>query len=165
MNIVFLDFDGPMIPGRAYWMEGQTRPYVTKFDPVAVSLVNRLCEKTNSQLVIHSSWRRAITHISAIPDIRTHIKEQGLLEVYFHEELLCPTHMTGTSSRWEDITEWIADNGQPDNYVVIEDEICPSSYEDIKKHMVSIDFDEGFTWERYLKACELLGYTERSLFI
>lgn len=159
-NIVFLDFDGPMIPQRAYFMEGQTRPYVMKFDPCAVSLVNRLCEKTDAQIVVHSSWRRAHTHIAAVPDLRTHMREQGLLEVYFHDDLFCPIHETGTSSRWNDITQWMNKNEIPTQYVIIEDEICPNSYKELKEHMISVDFNEGFTWERYETALYRFGKEE-----
>lgn len=54
MKVLFLDFDGPMIPSRAAGLSpGATW---TTFDPVAVHHINKILDKRVT-LVISSSWR------------------------------------------------------------------------------------------------------------
>lgn len=55
MRILFLDIDGVFIPQRAYLMADQTKPYVMKFCPSVVGMVNDIAKQTDCQFVIHSS--------------------------------------------------------------------------------------------------------------
>ena len=65
MKILFLDFDGPVIPQRAYAYNLQQRDKWNKgglihryMDPSAVAIVKDVLVTTGAQLVISSSWRR-----------------------------------------------------------------------------------------------------------
>lgn len=155
---MFLDFDGPMIPLRAYFLQGQTHP-VSKFDPCAVGLINKLCKDAKAKIVVHSSWRKF--HVEDTTgleggSIRSHMIAQGLKEEYFHEDLLCPFRFS--SSRWHDISEWLLDHEHISEYVVIEDEAIPYGLEErFKPKVIQVHFDEGFTWLNFTHACDVLN--------
>src|SRR5258706_10618505 len=118
-KIIFLDFDGVMIPERAYWLDGQTRP-VTKFDPVAVSLINRLCKKTSAKIVIVSSWRRTV--LNEVPsDLKQHLIEQGIQEKFIHEDHSCPYKFT--SSKYSDVSFWLDDHPEVEEHIIIDDDL------------------------------------------
>lgn len=54
-RILFLDIDGVLLPGRAYMLPNQTNnPYVTVFDPCAVSMLNDALRKQKRKIVVHS---------------------------------------------------------------------------------------------------------------
>ena len=56
-KVLPLDIDGVLLPGRAYVLPNQTNnPYVTVFDPCAVSMLNSALAKQKRQIVVHSSW-------------------------------------------------------------------------------------------------------------
>lgn len=113
-KIIFLDIDGPMIPHRALLLPGQT-PIMTIFDPVAVSLVNHLCEEYGWKLVIHSAWIRiyggAFTH--------NHCIEQGLKAEHFHEDAWCSEHIDWRYTR---IAEWLKRHPEVTVYAAVDDE-------------------------------------------
>lgn len=159
-RIIFLDFDGPMIPLRAYYMAGQTKEFVTKFDPVAVGLINRLAMKAEAKIVLHTSWRR--TTLMGVPDLREHILQEGIKEEYLHEKLLCP--MRFTSSRWHDIGMWLKGR-DVENYVIIEDEPIPYGAEQYKDYLVQCSFENGFTYDRYLLALDKFNLAEDNILV
>ena len=58
MNIIFQDIDGPLIPLRMYF--GGSRPFNLQagsfvYDPVAVGMLNHLCEKFGARVVFNSA--------------------------------------------------------------------------------------------------------------
>ena len=102
-TIFFCDIDGVLLPGRAYYMAGQTWPLQTKFDPCAVGMLNRLCKELDGKVVIHSNWRgteerRLAKHMRGLQD---HFVEQGVLAEYMHGDPLCPS--STRRDRWTDI--------------------------------------------------------------
>lgn len=156
-KVVFLDFDGPMIPLRAMCLEGQTSDPPSVFDPCAVALLNRLCDKTKSKIVVHSHWRYSPVHKEKYPDIKAHLISQGVKEEHLHEDLLCEE----IDWRWVDIKAWLAKHPEVNNYVIIEDTYIPVGFEKFEPHMIKVDFSEGFSWRNYEKALERFGRTEK----
>ena len=161
MNIVFLDIDGPMIPARALFMQEQTEGYPTRFDPCAVGLLNELCKRADAKIVIHSHWRKSFWHLENVPDIKKHLIEQGISEEHFHDVHLCPRKLT--SDRWHDINMWVDDCDEDiDGFVILEDEEPHEHFRHIH-NLVAIDYDEGFTFERFNAALKVLGQPPISL--
>lgn len=156
-NVVFLDFDGPMIPLRAMPLEGQTNDPPSKFDPCAVGLLNRLCEKTHSKIVIHSHWRYSPVHCEKYPDLKKHLIDQGVKEEYLHDDLECEK----LDWRWVDIQAYLKKHPEITNYVIIEDTHIPIGFEHFEPHMIKIDFVDGFDWRAYEKALARFGRTEK----
>lgn len=161
-NIIFLDLDGPMIPTRCFYMEGQTEGTPTKFDPCAVGLLNKLAEEANAKIVLHSHWRKSYFHREAFPDFRVKLIEEGVKAEYLHADFECPRRLT--SDRWHDIGMWLEDHeDEVTNFVILEDLPIPLGLSYYEPHTVKIDFDEGFTWNRYAEARKILKLPEVGL--
>jgi hypothetical protein len=159
MRVIFLDFDGPMIPGRCYFMKNARVEGIPQFDPVAVGLVNRLAEKSKAKIVIHSNWRKGY-YKGDVP-LRDWIISQGLDPKHFHEDFFAPQKLS--SDRFHDIQMWISDHPELKEFVILEDVMLSIGYERWLPNFVHIDYMEGFTWERYIKALDIFGEVETIL--
>lgn len=145
-KIIFLDIDGPMIPHRALLLPGQT-PIMTVFDPVAVSLLNHLCEEYGWRIVIHSAWIKIyggeFTH--------KHCISQGIKAEHFHEDAFCNEHIEWRYTR---IAEWLNRHPEVKTYAMVDDE--PFAFDQYDKttkypegmslHMVQVNYFNGFLY-------------------
>ena len=143
-KVLFLDIDGPMIPGRSYTMEGQTKPLVKTFDPCAVGLINDLCKCSGWRIVIHSSWLKILGEHETV----YHCQTQGLKGDYFHDDPFCKESINWRYTR---VAEWLSRHPDTTHYVILDDDLYryDMSYEgvvhphDMAKHLLLIDFEEG----------------------
>lgn len=147
-NIIFLDFDGVMIPRRAYFMANQTKGIVTKFDPCAVGMLNSLCEKHDAKIVLVTSWRK--TNIHGKDDLIAHIIEEGIDPKHVHTDHSCPTKFS--SSKYHDMGFWLEDHPEVEKAVVIDDDLSPEYAGETLKKPVEVrfvvpDFNEGLTYK------------------
>lgn len=147
-KILFLDIDGPMIPGRAYVMAGQTGPIVKTFDPVAVGLLNMICQNKGWRIVIHSSWIK----VFGGQETYDHCIAQGLKPQYFHKDAWCDETIHWRYTR---VAKWLVEHPDVTRYHMIDDE--PYSIdidltetvlkyphpEDMEKHLILVDFYDG----------------------
>lgn len=155
-KIIFLDIDGPMIPGRSYKMAGQTKPIVMKFDPVAVSIINDACEHHDRKIVIHSSWLR----VFGLQETYVHCLKEGLLDAHFHNEALCNGH---DHYRYDRVLDWLSRHPEVDDFVIVDDdlpdfmtmEFGPDHEDDYSKklrgHILPVDFDDGLLMSHWRK--------------
>lgn len=150
--IIFFDLDGVLLPGKAYYMPGQTWPIPVKFDPCAVGLLNSLALKLDAKLVLHSNWRntearRVDRDMAPLTDWLT---EQGILEQHLHPlRPQCPVRRT----RWQAISDWFSGEEcryQKEKVVVIDDESCPDDWR-FRTRLYRTDFDEGLSYGLYRK--------------
>jgi len=147
-RILFLDIDGPMIPQRAYDMPNQTRPIVTIFDPCAVGMINRACNKQKRKIVLHSSWIRTKfieTYVNG--DVKEHCIAQGIEAELFHDDAYCNRDV---SWRYDRVDLWLQDHPGTTDFVVLDDEKCDPLWH-YKKQLLLIDFDNGMTMKDYCK--------------
>lgn len=149
-KIIFLDIDGPMIPGRAYNMPGQTKPVVKNFDLCAVGLLNALCQNKGWRIVIHSSWLRDWGE----QETYDHCVEQGLKPQYFHKDAWC---FGGIHWRYTRVAKWLKEHPEIKRYHILDDE--PYSIDidlykavqdnphpdDMSDHLILVDFFDGIT--------------------
>ncbi len=147
-KILFLDIDGPMIPGRAYSMPGQTKPLVKTFDPVAVGLLNALCQDKGWRIVLHTSWIR----VWGGQETYDHCVQQGLKPQYFHKDAWCDEEIHWRYTR---VAKWLVEHPEIDRYKILDDEPYSEDidiYEkalryphpaDMKDHLVLVDFYDG----------------------
>lgn len=149
--ILFLDIDGVLLPGRAYYMASQTQPLVTRFDPCVVGMVNKLCAEIDAKIVIHSNWRRTEPRRIArgARSLREHFINEGILPENLHPNVLCP--MKFSSSRWMDISAWLEEHPEvgPEDFFVLEDEDCPTDWPHASR-VIQCDFDNGLTVAQYM---------------
>ena len=144
-KVLFLDIDGVLLPRRAYMLPNQTNnPYVTVFDPCAVSMLNDALRKQKRQIVVHSSWIRCCTRT----EIWEHLVTQGVDQNYFHEEWYTDSHYHW---RYDRVRDWMSRHKEVTDWVVVDDEV-PASADDLKfleGHSIFTDFDEGITMQIY----------------
>lgn len=147
-KILFLDIDGPMIPYRCLVMPGQT-PVWSVFDPVAVSLVNHLCEEHGWKIVLHSSWVR----IEGGEKTHQHCVNQGILRDHFHEDAWCKEYI---GYRYSRVAEWLSRHPEVSTYVMVDDEpYAPDRFAEFKhpegmaSRLVLVDYYDGFLFSTY----------------
>jgi len=149
-RILFLDIDGPLIPSRAYEMPSQTHnPFVTIFDPCAVGMINKACEKQDRKIVLHSSWIRT-AHMypeTLNMDVREWCIHQGIHKSLFHEDAYCNRE---TSWRYDRIGQWLQDHPGTNDFVILDDE-APEPTWHYKRNVLLIDFENGITMKDYHK--------------
>lgn len=143
-KILFLDIDGPMIPGRSYTMPGQTKPLVSKFDPVAVGIINLFCSVKDYKIVLHTSWLR----YNGEQETLDHCLAEGLLKKYFHEDCLCDGNEVWRFNR---VARWLDKHPEVTHYIILDDEpyaqnrdagVCEHP-KDMADHMILVDFEDG----------------------
>lgn len=155
-QILFLDIDGPMIPYRAAWLPEQT-PVMTKFDPIAVAMINKLCEKRPElKIVLHSSW----VYINGGEETLRHCINQGIKKEYFYEA--DPFVKEDIHWRYNRVAEWLERHPEVTGYVIIDD----TAYEkdtggmqhpqEMNSRLVLIDYNDGITTDKYSDIMEVL---------
>lgn len=148
--IIFFDLDGVLIPGKAYYMPGQTWPLPVKFDPCAVGLLNSLAQKLEAKLVLHSNWRNTEARRSErdMRPLTDWLLEQGIQERHLHPvRPQCPVRKT----RWLAISDWFSGEEcryQRERVIVLDDERCPQDWR-FRDRLYVTDFDEGLTYAIY----------------
>lgn len=143
--VILLDFDGPMIPMRAYFLPTQTNP-VSIFDPCAVALLNRLIAISQAKIVISSTWGRQ--GLSTITDV---LAKNNIDPSHLHEDWITPRKFS--SSRSSECKWWLDDHPEVTHYVALDDEQL--NY-DMLPHAIQCDPYEGFSWRNYLECCLFL---------
>lgn len=144
MKIIFLDFDGPIIPARTLALSEQ---YDT---PCATSgsLVNRCLERADAQLVISSSWR--YNGYKVCCEI---LKAARIDPTRLHVDWETPQLHSFSRSREDEIHQWTLKHGVT-HYVAIDDlplDKLPGV------HRVHVTSENGFLLEHYLETCKKLG--------
>lgn len=170
MKIVFLDFDGPLIPGKCGFINNKYKNNIEMkndgkynelldgnfhyfaFDQFVVDYLNSLCYKHDDiHFVLHTSWRKFY------PDdfIFDLMKYQGL-NLRFHEDYLAPFKFS--SNRWNEISFWMDDHKDisKENIVILDDENCRKGYE-YADRLVLVDYDNGLSYNNVKKINQLLN--------
>ena len=176
--VLFLDIDGPMIPGRSFFLDQhkfQDKVYKkliklneldyggvkrfkaplirVMFDPVAVAMLNRVLEETNAWLVIHSSWSKSFSG----KQMRLILKEQGVNYTHLHKDWTTPKKFT--SHRGHEIGWWLRDHPKVKEFVIVDDSTYEFNYfEALKSRLVVVTDQDGFQLNHYQQMLDRLGY-------
>jgi hypothetical protein len=150
-RVIFLDLDGPMIPGRAYQMASQTRPIVKTFDPCAVGMLNELCKFRDYKIVLHSSWIK----IFGGEDTYKHCIEQGIKAEFFHKDAWCDERI---GWRYTRVAKWLREHPGVEEYFVVDDEPYKADMDeanphpvDLADHLILVDFNDGLLMKHTAK--------------
>ncbi|PPD51455.1 MAG: hypothetical protein CTY12_07830 [Methylotenera sp.] len=144
-KVIFLDFDGPMIPNRAFFLPNQT-PIYSIFDPCAVGMLNRLIALSDAKLVISSTWS------SKGIDVCKEVLDKNGVEGDIHPDWTTPKRLT--SSRTMEIGWWLADHSNVVDWVALDDERLDAG---LLPKFVQCDTHEGFSYRNYLEALKHLN--------
>jgi len=96
MRIVFLDFDGVLIP-----MDGTT--ISRKPAPSCIAVLNAITEQTGAQIVISSSWR----HTGSIDELRAMLRGWGVRATVIGKT---PAIHSVDVTRGQEIAAWLKAN-------------------------------------------------------
>jgi hypothetical protein len=119
VSIVFLDFDGPMIPVKAYYLPNQTK-IATQFDPCAVGMLLHLVKLTDARIVISSTHRlQGKTHIIKL------FEDNGIPTRHLHRDW--HTTLDTSFTRSQEIQMWLNDHPSIDPYIAIDDELLDNT--------------------------------------
>jgi HAD domain in Swiss Army Knife RNA repair proteins len=136
---IFLDIDGVMKPGRAYFCEKNSEAVDAGFDPLAVAAINLLCKKTGAAVVFNTTWNR-----------------QNIMDIAEAQGLTAPiagkTKYPYLTDRLMAIRHWLEDNKQQDSeWVALDD--CKIDHE----RAIAVCPENGISTQNYRDACRLLG--------
>lgn len=124
-NIIFLDIDGVLASYlKMKWIDEKGPAFVD----YSVNALNKLIEKTNSDICISSSWRIGRT----IDELQNILEKRGV-----------KCNIVGTTDRFgdrgEEILKWLDENKQYTDYIIIDDEMS-----DIIEHI-------PFSWKTHIR--------------
>lgn len=158
MKIVFLDIDGVLnIMSDSY--RTFMKPYGQHIEPHLVERLNYLIEKTDSHIVISSSWK------SNMEDLEKQMVEQGFK---YWDRVLGRTPFSGEFEdcefggyRGNQIKKWLDETAEKiDSYCIIEDEpsdVCGSRCRAILSYyVVPVDMTEGLSQNDINRALYIL---------
>ena len=160
MKIIFLDIDGVLNSERSF-LAGSHKiatmpdvPYCEKvllatIDPIAVDLVNKICEEVDAYIVLSSTHR---LHCDTIDDVRDYLAAIGINRA----RVFSATPRLNTI-RGIEIQTWIDDRpGTVTAYVIIDDsrDTTPGQ---IAEHFVHCDGLVGLDSHGYFNALRILG--------
>lgn len=145
MKVIFLDIDGVMKPARCYFHELMGKAHDGGFDPLAVAIINRLCEKTGAGIVFNTTWNHRFDTMQKAEDFAFCNDLTG--------KILGKTKYPGCQRR-EAIQHWIDTQapGGVSHWVALDD--CPSIE---GPNAVLVDGENGISVQNYRDAVELLG--------
>lgn len=173
MNILFLDIDGVLNSNRTILttdVEGKS--YLDVFrdgiDPVAVKMINKLCEKHYLQIVLVSNQRwdfLQVTEMDAIlsvwirhiPDllgIAKRLRDYGIEGRYLLDAT--PEILSPGARRDDEIRHWLFLH-PAEKFVIIDD--INNYRPDLLPFLVHVDSKEGFSFKNYQEAETILGGT------
>lgn len=135
MNYIFLDIDGVLVPENNLTRSNIYDGY--EFNVFCVELLKEIIEKTNSKIVISSSWRES----------RTLDELQGIFSHYGIENCIVGvTPILGfMSSRGEEIKRFMDEENLMDiNFVIIDD---LEEMVDLESHTVRTSSELGLRKE------------------
>lgn len=100
--VIFLDFDGPLMPIRGAYMAENYGQLHRKFDPIAVGFLNRIFDTYDVHLVISSTWR-----IKGKDEVFKLMKQNGLnYKKVIHPEEWCTPQVSLNKTRVREIMSW-----------------------------------------------------------
>jgi hypothetical protein len=126
------------------FLPGQTIPW-SVFDPVAVSLINNICQRTDAKIVLHSSWVRILGGENTF----NHCISQGINPEYFHDtDLYCKD----LNSRYSRIEDWLTHHHEVEKFCIIDDE-PPEEGDEFEfkftPHLVLVNYYIGLLFKEY----------------
>lgn len=159
MSSIFLDIDGVLNSTRSMVAARVTnsayRSYMerhySELDPIAISLLRGLVQKSKAEIIISSSWRILYKDIQFFKDLFTNFGWKDAPVVGM-------TPITDSGFRGQEVHQYIECNDFFNTpYVIIDDD------SDFYEHqpLVRTDSNVGLSYDNYSKALSMLGCVEK----
>lgn len=132
MKVIFLDIDG-VLNSDEYFdktknlnIEGIRRD----IDVEKIELLKKAIDETGAKVVLSSSWRYTK-------------KAQDLKELLAHYEIYADVTPFIQNNRGVEIKQWLSDNQNVEDFVIVDDEIFSSYDEELLGKLVKISNENG----------------------
>jgi hypothetical protein len=179
-NIIFLDIDGVMLPGKAILLPGNKQAVVARldkrfsdsnptFDPIAIHMINSIVNKAEATIVLNTTW--AFGPDPAFSHIKNALIQNGLVDAFHSTNPKTYTRFTG--SKLISFGDWVEDYGiESDKYLVLDDDINSATFstaveywatdggQNFEALLVQPDYNEGLSWAHYKKSLEFFNVTQ-----
>jgi hypothetical protein len=153
MKVIFLDFDGPIIPRQSH---DNHRGKMEKAWPSCVAALNRITDATGAKIVISSSWRYIGEENATI-----------LLRAWGVTGDVIGITTTELESRWTpdnlvwqavvrgvEIQDWIDKNPKCESFVILDDD---ADMAHLEPRLILTPFEVGLTESDADRAIEMLS--------
>lgn len=138
-NIIFLDIDGVLLPGRQYILDIDN-----SLEPIGCKLVETIIERTNAKLVACTTWARN-------EDAFFKLIDTSNLKKYFHDDWSCG-YPSNNMTRQKSVQLWLQKhNDEVDNYIILDD----TKHDD--PNWIDIHPEIGITLDNYRQSTKILG--------
>lgn len=153
MKVIFLDFDGPIIPIQSHH---NRRALMEKAWPPCIDALNRITDETGAKIVVSSSWRTG-----GITEMRTLLKSWGVTGSVI---AVTPDLSVNTEVLWkgahrgDEIQRWMTDRiqepkPQVESFVILDDD---DDMGHLIRFLIQTPFEFGLTEEDADRAIQML---------
>lgn len=144
MKVIFLDFDGPIIPLLCYQQKsGIFTPRNGKAWPSCIEQLNRVTDTTGAKIVVSSTWR-----LGGFDDVKAKLAAWGATG-----EVVGITPVFRTI-RGAEIGAWLLENPEVTSFVIFDDD------KDMGNHLprlIHTPFETGITKDHADRAIAMLA--------
>lgn len=132
MKVIFLDVDG-VLNSYEYFKKIENLNIdgiESDIDIEKIKLLKKAIDETGAKVVLSSSWRNTR-------------KEQPLKELLLSHGIYADSTPFIQNERGIEIKQWLSDNQNVEDFVIVDDEIFRSYDEDLLKKLVKISDENG----------------------
>ena len=172
-KIIFLDVDGPMVPGRGRMLLGNSfLKFGWTFDPIAVSMLNFVYWAMPDVQIVVASHRLTDPRMrSPFDDVTdphceefwAKLLEESGIAIPLHEDWHTPRKKFVPRPKHVEISEWLAAHPETKRFVTVEDDLNGGDTvtDRMRKqfHLVGEDYDNGLSWRDFKLMCSYMGLT------
>jgi hypothetical protein len=159
-SILFLDIDG-VLNSRQYIRRMNELWDDPKYqiDPDCVVRLNKITDETGANIVVSSTWRIPFLHtadgLTKLQDLFSGYgitgKVVGMTPDFVAQQY--GSLYVASGHRGDEITAWLTDNPEVDNFVILDDETV-TGYDD---RLIKTEFDTGLLDSHVERAIIMLG--------
>lgn len=150
MKIIFLDINGVLDSHRTMYASNydDEANEELKLDPIAIGLIDKLCQVTEAKIVVSSVWRMGRT----CGDFKKIFKHYGFdLPVFEMTPILTGKPRGAEVQAWIDM--WESDGLEPiESYVILDDDGDFTQYQPL----VQTKHQDGFLFHHFILALHIL---------
>ena len=156
MKVIFLDIDGVLVTRNSIKYQFLNYPDETsiRFSKKAVKNLNKLIRSTRAKIVISSTWRLFHT-LQELRDIFEKQKVKGeIIDTTSVEKATIEEDIP----RGQKIADWLSENKNIENYVIIDDDIQADCIQFHPHNCVETSYKRGFAPDdRFREAFAILS--------